>query len=180
MPPAAGTLGHALPPQPLSPLAPPAAAEWRLNPFLLPYAWATDKEGWQVLAASEEVMQCYGNTWDARYYAGASAGSAWLSGLQTGCGWTPAGPLPRCPRPPLTLCVCPALAPCPADAGAALALLGAGYNIDTLLTKLQGVDWWNQRTWDCNQRRACVGLALGAPHRGSTRRSSPTARRVNA
>lgn len=39
-----------------------------------------------------------------------------------------------------------------ADSGAALALLSAGYNIDTLLTKYQGVDWWIQRTWGCNLR----------------------------
>lgn len=26
-----------------SPLPPPAAGEWRLNPFILPYAFATDK-----------------------------------------------------------------------------------------------------------------------------------------
>ncbi|KAI7838423.1 hypothetical protein COHA_007795 [Chlorella ohadii] len=38
------------------------------------------------------------------------------------------------------------------DAGAALALLSAGYNIDTLLTKYQGMDWWIQRNWGCNAR----------------------------
>ena len=40
----------------------------------------------------------------------------------------------------------------PADSGAALALLQAGFNIDSLLSKYQGLDWWNQRTWDCNAR----------------------------
>ncbi len=44
-----------------------------------------------------------------------------------------------------------------ADAGAALALLSAGYNIDTLLTKYQGMDWWIQRNWGCNSRCARVG-----------------------
>ncbi|KAL4452719.1 hypothetical protein ABPG75_008381 [Micractinium tetrahymenae] len=84
-----------------------AADEWRRNPFVLPYAWAIDKEGWQLLSKNEEVFTCHSSPWDARYYA---------------------------------------------DSGASLALLSAGYNIDTLLSKYQGVDWWNQRTWDCNAR----------------------------
>lgn len=84
-----------------------AADVWRRNPFILPYAWATDQAGWQVLSANKEVFKCHPNAWDARYYA---------------------------------------------DSGASLALLEGGHNIDSLLAKYQGVDWWNQRTWDCNAR----------------------------
>lgn len=84
-----------------------AADEWRRNPFILPYAWAIDKEGWQLLSKTDEVFTCHSTPWDARYHS---------------------------------------------DAGASLALLSAGLNIDTLLAKYQGVDWWNQRTWDCNAR----------------------------
>ncbi|PSC74038.1 hypothetical protein C2E20_2672 [Micractinium conductrix] len=84
-----------------------AAGEWRRNPYVLPYAWATDQEGWRLLTATPDVLRCHANEWEARYHS---------------------------------------------DAGASLALLSAGYNIDTLLAKYQGVDWWNQRTWGCNAR----------------------------
>lgn len=40
------------------------------------------------------------------------------------------------------------------DSGASLAMLRAGYNLDTLLTRYQGVDWWSQKTWNCNARWA--------------------------
>ncbi len=38
------------------------------------------------------------------------------------------------------------------DSGASLAVLKAGYNLDTLLTRYQGVDWWKQENWGCNER----------------------------
>ncbi|KAI3432735.1 hypothetical protein D9Q98_004276 [Chlorella vulgaris] len=84
-----------------------AADEWRRNPFVLPYAWATDKEGWALMTSNPGVLQCYDSKWDARYHS---------------------------------------------DSGASLGLLAAGYNIDSLLAKYQGMDWWNQRTWGCNDR----------------------------
>lgn len=36
------------------------------------------------------------------------------------------------------------------DSGASLALMKAGFGIGTLMTKYQGVDWWNKATWGCN------------------------------
>lgn len=37
-------------------------------------------------------------------------------------------------------------------AGASLAVLGAGYSLDCLMWRYQGVDWRDQATWDCNGR----------------------------
>ena len=65
---------------------------------------------------------------------------------------SPVTPAPCLPARPATPCSTAA------DSGASLALLSAGYNLDTLLTKYQGVDWWNQRTWGCNAR-CVVGAA---------------------
>lgn len=38
------------------------------------------------------------------------------------------------------------------DVGAGLAMLRAGYNLDSLLMRYQGVDWWALNNWDCNGR----------------------------
>lgn len=38
------------------------------------------------------------------------------------------------------------------DAGAALTILKAGWSIDTLMSRYQGVDWSLPGTWQCNQR----------------------------
>jgi hypothetical protein len=38
------------------------------------------------------------------------------------------------------------------DSGASLAVMAAGWSMDTLLTKYQGVDWWNRATWRCNAK----------------------------
>ena len=39
-----------------------------------------------------------------------------------------------------------------ADVGASLAVMRAGWTIDTLLTRYQGVDWTAAASWQCNQR----------------------------
>ena len=36
--------------------------------------------------------------------------------------------------------------------GATLAVLEAGYNIGSLMTRYKGVDWRDMSTWDCNRR----------------------------
>lgn len=86
-----------------------AAMEWRLNPHVVPHAWATDAEGWRLLSSDPTIMQCFDSRWDTKYYS---------------------------------------------DVGAGLAMLRAGHNIDSLLTRYQGVDWWSEASWDCNGR--CV------------------------
>lgn len=83
------------------------AGEWRENPYVLPYAWATDKAGWNLLREESVVFRCYTDPWDTRYYS---------------------------------------------DSGASLAVLKAGYNLDTLLTRYQGIDWWSKKSWTCNGR----------------------------
>ncbi|KAL6776645.1 hypothetical protein ACKKBF_B30390 [Auxenochlorella protothecoides x Auxenochlorella symbiontica] len=90
-----------------APRAGHAALEWRRNPYVLPYAWAADADGWAVLAADPNVFRCFQSPWDARYYS---------------------------------------------DVGAGLAMLRAGYNLDSLLMRYQGVDWWALNNWDCNGR----------------------------
>lgn len=66
-------------------------------------------------------------------------------------------------RPPL-----PLPPPPPTDSGASLALLAAGFNIDCLLTKYEGLDWWNQRTWECNARCGnCWPPQASAPPRAA-------------
>lgn len=47
-----------------------AAGEWRRNPYVLPYAWATDQEGWRLLTATPDVLRCHANEWEARYHSG--------------------------------------------------------------------------------------------------------------
>lgn len=38
------------------------------------------------------------------------------------------------------------------ELGSSLAILNAGYNIDCLMLRYQGIDWRNKATWDCNER----------------------------
>eukprot|EP01025_Chloroclados_australasicus_P029266 TRINITY_DN2918_c0_g1_i12.p2 TRINITY_DN2918_c0_g1~~TRINITY_DN2918_c0_g1_i12.p2 ORF type:complete len:195 (-),score=19.75 TRINITY_DN2918_c0_g1_i12:1599-2183(-) len=38
------------------------------------------------------------------------------------------------------------------ELGASLAILQAGYNIDSFMMRYQGVDWRNKDTWACNDR----------------------------
>lgn len=37
-----------------------------------------------------------------------------------------------------------------AELGASALLLEAGYTIDCLMTRYQGVDWRDERNWNCN------------------------------
>lgn len=36
------------------------------------------------------------------------------------------------------------------ELGSTLAILGAGYTIDSLMLRYQGVDWRNKDNWNCN------------------------------
>lgn len=38
------------------------------------------------------------------------------------------------------------------ELGASLAILKAGYNIDSLMLRYQGIDWRNKASWGCNAR----------------------------
>lgn len=40
------------------------------------------------------------------------------------------------------------------ELGSSLAILQAGYNIDCLMLRYQGVDWRSKANWDCNSRYA--------------------------
>ncbi len=84
-----------------------AAGEWRGSPYVLPYAWATDRAGWALLAAEPGVFRCHASPWDARFSS---------------------------------------------DAGASLAVLRAGFGLDCLLARYQGVDWSQPAAWGCNAR----------------------------
>lgn len=90
-----------------APKAGNAAGEWRNNPYVLPYAWATHAQGWEVLRKDPDVFKCHASPWDSRYFS---------------------------------------------DSGASLALLHAGLNLDTLLTRYQGIDWADKKSWRCNER----------------------------
>lgn len=49
------------------------------------------------------------------------------------------------------------------ELGSSLAILNAGYNLDCLMLRYQGIDWRNKATWGCNARCAaagCVGLNI--------------------
>lgn len=41
-----------------------------------------------------------------------------------------------------------------AELGASLAIFKAGYTIDSLMLRYQGVDWTNQSNWNCNAKCA--------------------------
>lgn len=67
-----------------------------------------------------------------------------------------------CPKPQVGLGVLLASPPvfaCYADMhdtvwhselGASLAILNAGFNLDSLMTRFRGVDWRDRRFWNCN------------------------------
>lgn len=55
-----------------------AAGEWRGNPYVSPHAWATDAQGWGLLAAEHGVFRCHSSPWDTRYYSDAGASLAVL------------------------------------------------------------------------------------------------------
>lgn len=46
------------------------------------------------------------------------------------------------------------------ELGSSLAILNAGYNIDSFMLRYQGVDWRNKSTWDCNERWVCLCLCV--------------------
>jgi hypothetical protein len=37
-----------------------------------------------------------------------------------------------------------------AELGSSAAILGAGFNLDCLMLRYQGVDWRDKANWDCN------------------------------
>jgi len=39
-----------------------------------------------------------------------------------------------------------------AELGASLAIFRAGYTIDSLMLRYQGIDWTDTRNWECNAR----------------------------
>ena len=41
------------------------------------------------------------------------------------------------------------------ELGSSWAILTAGYNLDSLMLRYQGVDWRNKDNWNCNARCAC-------------------------
>ena len=43
-----------------------------------------------------------------------------------------------------------------AEVGSSLAILQAGYSIDSLMLRYQGVDWTNPENWQCNDKCAAV------------------------
>lgn len=60
-----------------------AAGDWRGNPYVSPHVWATDAEGWQLLANEPGVFRCHGSKWESRYHSDAGASLAMLKN-----GWT--------------------------------------------------------------------------------------------
>lgn len=49
------------------------------------------------------------------------------------------------------------------DSGASLAVLQAGWNLASLMTRYQGVDWRDEANWGCNERCG-AGLETGRIH----------------
>jgi hypothetical protein len=43
------------------------------------------------------------------------------------------------------------------ELGSSWAILAAGYNLDSLMLRYQGVDWRNKDNWNCNARCALSG-----------------------
>ena len=61
-----------------------------------------------------------------------------------------AGATPTAPPPPVLNLRSPGRARRHAEVGASSAILDAGYNLDSLLLRYQGVDWRDRATWGCN------------------------------
>ena len=151
-----------------------ASREWRENPYVLPYAWATDKVGGGTAKGT-------GGARMARQCACGCVHVGGRVGRRAGCSSTspspPAGQ-PVTPSPPphtrarthshprlqaglAVLQRAPQVLACHADAwdarfwsdaGASAAVLAAGLGLDCLLAKFQGVDWGSRGAWGCNQR----------------------------
>lgn len=48
------------------------------------------------------------------------------------------------------------------ELGSSLELLEAGYSIDCLMTRYQGVDWSDKNNWGCNG--GCVAVMMSTHH----------------
>ena len=48
-----------------------------------------------------------------------------------------------------------------AELGSSLAILRAGYTIDSLMLRYQGVDWTNPENWHCNDK--CATITISPP-----------------
>lgn len=154
-----------------APRAGHAALEWRRNPYVLPYAWATDAvralwfhRGSRAAPAGLEGCRPPDGALGHRLRdgkpcrrAGPAGGSPKLPAVR------PVSPLhlPRAQDGWAVLTADPNIFRCfenawdaryYSDVGAGLAMLRAGYNLDSLLMRYQGVDWWGLNTWDCNGR----------------------------
>ena len=44
------------------------------------------------------------------------------------------------------------------EMGSSLAILKSGFNLDSLMTRYQGIDWSDERNWGCNSR--CIPCIL--------------------
>ena len=51
------------------------------------------------------------------------------------------------------------------ELGSSWTVLAAGYTIESLMLRYQGVDWTNLDNWDCNARSLPLRLSLPAPPR---------------
>ena len=49
------------------------------------------------------------------------------------------------------------------ELGSSWTVLAAGYTIESLMLRYQGVDWTNLDNWDCNARSLPLWLKLPAP-----------------
>ena len=56
-----------------------AGGEWRRNPYVLPYAWATDEAGWELLSAHKTVLYCHADPWDTKFHSDSAASLAILA-----------------------------------------------------------------------------------------------------
>lgn len=122
-----------------APAAGDASAEWRRNPRVLPHAFATDKEGWEALAAEPAIWRCYSDPWDVRYHS--DAGARWAGG----------GGGAAAMVPPL-VCAAAFTALIPLHSAV---ILNRGWNLDTLMPRYQVGGW----VWDWGEGEAAQ-LAL--------------------
>ena len=50
-----------------------------------------------------------------------------------------------------------------AEVGSSLAILQAGYTIDSLMLRYQGVDWTDPQNWQCNDKCATIIIPVNTP-----------------
>jgi hypothetical protein len=60
-----------------------------------------------------------------------------------------------------------------AEMGSSAAILSAGYNIDSLMLRYQGVDWRNRSNWGCNAGCGAAPLAAPPPPASPSTPASP-------